>query len=605
MFGDSVRDAIKNVFEDLLKQNSPLEYVRSLYNFGGNHDKPRLAHLMFVDLDLCHSVLSELPLEDKKREVALTMITGATSPFEYPFDVQYNLKDGDYIADNYFMKASTYAIALGYAIRSKLHTVFDLKNSEESAKLNKLFRAVTALVNGYNTMEPEKRPSYLDYNTAFAEILDMAKANGLRLQDSACQQLGQEVYNRSRELFMDGNKDKIYRYYNGTNAARQVEDLANILRRAFDEKVYELRNSGNKSFEDVEAIVGQVHSAIGSYLNKYTQAFVEEELLRHQINLATRSDDELDAFGCSDLKSAIEMVFEKAGYNKHDNKAFELFKRINDPAFERVLIYTAQQQASPGMTVINAGDEFSMSGYEEKAKNITHQNRNALPFSLLNDPNPEVAKYFKGLVDEMAAVLGVRNKAVAFNNGTPYLLKTNGAGTSLPGVLRVSADGSVAVSIFNTVGLSTEKNKEYNNGTDNPYIPVPTDCEYDYIELNVDDPNWMGVGGLTVATGMVLKNVLDSDDSIYKFCREKFDGFEKYVVKRYKPTGENLKVKVGSGTALHSVLNLYRNAKKSGIHFKGNRKELYNPKYNIVSNPYSFVNDIPSETGTKLSLLSK
>lgn len=631
---------IRNQLEFLLKQNFPLDYFRTLYNFSGNHDKPRLAHLLAINPQVLHSDITHA--KNPHRDLALYMITGASEEKDLPFDALYHSGDTQehdgvdasvYINNNYFLGASTLAIASGDVIRSKFDKFLCKKGLISEAERDKLHNAVTLLVNGYNTIEPEKRPSYMNYNTAMAEVLEIAEKNGLKLPNNAKEELINNIHNESKDIAIwilkEGSLRSFRKHFSNEkypSASGQIITLANILMQATNVKVDDLnnlyKNNADNAYKNTQDIKQQIYNALAEYIHKYPEIYLKEERLQHQKYNMNRTDNERNAFGALDFRQAIDLVFQKAGMGDREDLKFEVFKSINDPIRMKRNMLMRMMISLPGIPTTYAGDEFSMSGWEEKTENLWLQCRNSLLWSKLEGNSPE-AKYYKEMLKEYHDIIKLRSrngKLSALNTGTPYQLQAITGTTEInnkkenrdiSAALTIDPDGSTVVSLFNVSGLSPINNHEYDSNAENPFIPIleeitvsqiplRTDAAWQYGEVKDDNNNAMGVAGFALASGMVLKNVVEGDNTVYKVVKE---GME-YVIKRFDQYGKQIDIVINNGTSQYGVFSLYKNIRKMPF-FKGNSKTFSAPQYNIVANPNYFTEQKANECGSKLSVLAK
>lgn len=647
----SAYNAITKPMKTLMEKKFPLDFSRTLYNFGGNHDKPRLSYLMAVNLRLCYANLHNLDSdkqEDKGiRDLALQMITGASAIHELPFDVLFNINDKEYLNKNYFLGASTYAIANGDVIRSKLYDVLHKTNYISLEELDKLHRAVTALVNGDFHSKPEVRASYVDYNTALDEVLGIASQKGFSFRDADLDSVKKQIFELARKSWdYDSNSLKYTKHFEENdyaNVPKNILVLANILRSATIQKVNDLKNHyshqsnrnglNHNPYENSNDIINKIDSALIEYMNKYSKEDIDAELLAHQEVLMEKQGKEAECFGVSDIREAIRLVFEKAGMADRKLEKFLLFKAIDEPCQEKVLMYNRALVSVPGVATLYAGDEFGLSGHEEKTANLFHQCRNALLWTKLSgiDCVEGEHEYYNQKIKKFREVMNIRKTAKALNNGAFIQLKelTNAKEglppeeiKTAPAILTMDTEGNIAVSLFNYYGLSASNKHTYTqppvekkedaktqeqakNPSDktqyiNNYIPNMDPIEFDEIKLTPEQS--FGLAGLTLTYGMILKNVLEKDGSYYKVVKHGLD----YVIRRFNKHGEQLKIAIDNITSSHGVMTIYKNVKRGVPHFHGNKnKTYYNPSFNIVSNPYYFLNEKNAECGKNLSLVSK
>ncbi len=589
----------------------PMEYVRSMFTFGGNHDKPRLNYLMAHDMKMCHAILNRLEPGNEHYNVALQLITGGVGLAGLPFDAQYHYGDKYYIRNNYFLGANTYSIANGALLRFALHDALLSKGFINEEQEKALHDAVTALVNGNYNISAEKRPSYLNYDTALAEILDIAETKGLKLPErdglDARKDLISMIQQEGKKMWNDGSQ-ALYSFenpqYTDTNIPEQIRLLANIIKSKLDTNVANINGLCN-SEQNRDVVLQKLDESIREYMSRYSKEYIEEEQARHQAYLTARNDEEKFSFGALDLRKSIELVFEKADCFTDEAKKkkamFELFKFIDEPATEMVLRSARAHISLPGYYVLNAGDEQLMSGYEEKSKNLTHANRNALPWTQY-EGDTEEARYYRKQLEKFQTIMNIRKEAPVMSTGIPHVMD----GFDLKGVVMTGSDGSAAISLFNWNGVQPLSIKDGNGKSkaypcaegENPYVPQVQEAIYDKIPLKEYLEGINKVVAIPLAVGTVFYNVLDKTE---KYIVEK-EGLD-YFLKAFKK-GE--KIVVNSKSARHGVFTVVtEQALKLAPHFLGNSKSYSVPKYNIVSNPQYFVEKNIEEQGTKLSLIAR
>ena len=357
---------------------------------------------------------------------------------------------------------------------------------------------------------------------------------------------------------------------------------------------------------------------------------------------------EKDGFGSKDILTAFDIITEQAKENydientnltnDYANKEFsQLVEKIavGIPA-AKVRMYTQMLNALPGNPTTYAGDDFAMTGYEEKNHNVYLQNRNIVPWDTADKNSPKYKDFIAKHKEAMDGIVGTRrmdidSKLAPLNNGTMFKLETltgervggNGKNPApkCPAILAQSSDGSMAISVFNFNGISIENpltsgNVDINK-IDEYLNPKPVGVKLDKIALQASKINT----NLDLSEGLKFKNVDSSDPSYYETARDN-DGncfiqrvFEKNGKKSYEP------VYITKETAPEGVLRLYYQpedvqksiAKKreleekytpnQSLSFKGSR-EYFNPQYNIpVANTYKIQQEI--KTGDNLSLVSK
>ena len=161
----------------------------------------------------------------------------------------------------------------------------------------------------------------------------------------------------------------------------------------------------------------------------------------------------------------------------------------------------------------------------------------------------------------------------------------------------------MVLSLFNMAGISPQNKYVYDSKAENPYIPKTQTVTLSQIDLTSEDPSILGVGGIALTSGLILSNIISGDNSIYKVVKNGVN----YCIQRFIKEGNHLKkidIVLDNGTMRDGVFTIYHKVKNSKIHFKGGHKEYFNPQYNIVSNPYHYIEET-NTCGEKLSIVSK
>ena len=282
------------------------------------------------------------------------------------------------------------------------------------------------------------------------------------------------------------------------------------------------------------------------------------------------------------------MNFEKS---KLFNATFETILKPGMSKFKAMMGFLV---SLPGNPTMYAGDELGVTGYEEKAKNVYLQNRGSLHWEWLDDNNKKFIQNFYNDMNETMA-LRERPELKALNDGAPFTLDLHrdvNSGKPVSAILRQSADGAMAVTLFNANNVNLDKEAEFR----------PTHVKLDSISLHTTNNDKVGLkGGLQVGT--TFKNADNRDKSVYKVCEDRGN----YFIKRFNSEEDYQHVKATGRyrddnriDMYNSTLILYsvpekQEAKKSRV--------MYNPQYNIVSNPYKTAPKV--EKGSKLAVVAK
>ena len=359
----------------------------------------------------------------------------------------------------------------------------------------------------------------------------------------------------------------------------------------------------NKAIAMGDAIKGGFGKALGRVFQGQRKDEVYSAISKSVADLASGKymDKEFsaDAFGTKPFDVTIKSVMKQAEAkhglklsNDEKNKLFNAtFETILKPSMSKFKAMMGFLVSLPGNPTMYAGDELGLTGYEEKAKNVYLQNRNALKWEWLNDSNKQ---FIQDFYNEMNAKMALRDRAElkALNDGAPFTLdlqKDVNSGKPVSAILRQSSDGAMAISLFNANNVNLDKEAEFR----------PTHVKLDSISLHTTNNDKVGLkAGLQAGT--TFKNADDRDKSIYKVCESNGN----YFIKRFDNEHDyQNSVRTGKYSdrnridMFDSTLILY------SVPEKKQTKVMYNPQYNFVTNPYQQAKKV--ETGSKLAILAK
>ena len=410
------------------------------------------------------------------------------------------------------------------------------------------------------------------------------------------------------DLTEKGNhyRERAYRILNG------VKYGENVNQDSIDN--YNFNRVSNLTIAKCEAIasgMGKAKEKLG--FSQYKKDYIYDKMIQALKNISNGYYKgklfEAEGFGSKDYSIALDIVLDEMNYLEHDaNKRLtpeereklkdQTLERIIDPAMSRLLGQTKFLVALLGNPTLFAGDEYGSTGYETTTKNIYLQNRNVIREDWADQDSSSFKAFVKKHKDNMlnAFKLRTRPELQPLNDGTPFALKEQNAhfkydvykddtnktqenfektvegDTQVSALLRQSPNGAMTISVFNTAGLNHTFDKYYD----------PAELTLNCIDLNEDRGGKVGLkGGLKA--GMKFRNANENDHTIY------------YVNDKNQITGPDqapIKFK-------DSTLILYHEPSFTG------RRVMYNPQYNIVSNPYSQVNKEKYNIGEKLAILSK
>ncbi len=362
----------------------------------------------------------------------------------------------------------------------------------------------------------------------------------------------------------------------------------------------------NKAIAMGDAVKGGFGKALGKVFQGQRKDEVYSAISKSVADLASGKylDKEFsaDAFGTKPFDVTIKAVMKQAevkhGLNLNKDEKSKLFnatfETILKPGMSKFKAMMGFLVSLPGNPTMYAGDELGVTGYEEKAKNVYLQNRGALHWEWLNDNNK---KFIQDFYNEMNKTMALRERPElrALNDGAPFTLDLHHDvrnGKPVSAILRQSADGAMAVTLFNANNVNLDKEAEYR----------PTHVKLDSISLHTTGNDKVGLrGGLQVGT--TFKNADDRDKSVYKVCEDNGN----YFIKRFNSEQDYQHVKATGRyrddnriDMYNSTLILYSVPEQQETR---NSRVMYNPQYNLVSNPYKSAPK--AETGSKLALISK
>jgi hypothetical protein len=274
-------------------------------------------------------------------------------------------------------------------------------------------------------------------------------------------------------------------------------------------------------------------------------------------------------------------------------------------------MYSAYLSAFPGIPTLFLRDILGACGYEEKAKNVYLQNRNAIPWSELEEG--PLKEYRNQILNMFLESMNIRNRegASPLNEGTPYVCNTTNE--FIPAYLMQDGKGNATVSVFNATGINPENRFDYHqklginnsNAKDfyatneiesinpmNKYVPIQKNTEIDNIELAT-----IGAG-IALPVGTIFMNTDARDKTVYEVKRfiKKIEenGSQKEIptLGIFKKGGG--KINLNSKTAKNGVMVLKKMA------FRGGN---LNKQFNIASNHYGLTQE--PEEGKNLSLISR
>jgi len=619
-YGNIQKDGInslKNRMQALINTNG-LDYIRNIWTFADNPDKPSILHAMALDMELFHTTnlepdfrdkaesFNNAPYEQRRRNARISVLQEMSNADKFedlPLELMMNIDNKEY-----FKTVNTRAVAMSKLIRSAINdripNTFDKKNI--------LKQALVDLTNG-NYLTNDKNINLQTINIPELQTLDSAldsilKLAGLTLTESEKKSVIEKAKQRERvEKYavrgdFDWNEGKHW------TAIELIDRAKSVLGRS--ESNYQKYSPYTVS---VAALLADSYKEVTKGKNldiftKGTRAFVEK-YDREAVNKAssplpyTQENQVIKkqkAYASRDIETVINMVIQQAelksgkkfSKSDHDYIMKEVFQSATEPAVQKALMYATFLSALPGIPSIYYRDILGALGYDEKAKNVFLQSRNTVKYSQIEEAGP-LKEYRTRIFNAFKEVMQIRSKEGlgAINGGTPYLLETNNPDAMA--MLYQNSNDDIAITVLNAGGINPHNRVEYDKSivddsenavytinNNNKYVPKQKRLELNEIIL----PAF-----LALTAGMVFVSAIGTDTTEY-IVKKTEDGAFRLVRKDGK------KIVLNGKNSKWGVMFLKKFFKPS---FKGNYLNLSS---NIVNNTYKL--NESNELGKNLSLIS-
>jgi len=595
-----------------------VDFVRNLFTFADNHDKPSVLHGMALDMGLFFSNYDvfdsgKLNIDKNRwpRMEAMRILTNSNSYEEMPLEAQLNIDNIDY-----FRTVSSRAVAMSKLFRDIINE--DLKGIATEEEIALLNQAVQDLTNGNYLgsaknidMQTINIPELKTLESALKSILEKANIN---LSTNEFEAIINTAKDKERLLrytvYGDFNWDG-----NGQVAGKLNQDRAHIFvpteHDLMGYSTYTVAVAAllNEAFGIVKGFNNELHNRFIDGGRSFIKEFDRETVEANRSRLPFVEDSAIsmkkNGYAARDFETVVRMIIEQANYiaqNSSDKQELKnteeilikLFRSSTEPAVQKAVMYSAYLSAFPGIPTVYFRNILCALGFDEKSKNVYLQNRNVVPWSQLE--SGPLKEYRTQVMDMFLEAINIRSRegVIALNNGTPYRTHSyvdNGnkcVDNEVPSYLMQDAKGNMTLSIFNPVGINPHNRVRYDKGlysqegnypetinSENPYVPVQSKYDLDFIALGA---------GLALPVGLEFMNSDIRDKAIY-------------VVRKI---GEKLaivnknggKISLNGITAKNGVAVLKHVAKVS---FRGNQ-------YNFATNPYKKI-EKPIE-GEKLSIIA-
>jgi len=601
------------------------DYVRNLLTFVDNQDKPRILHVLALDMQLFHGKLDifdsygNLNFEQNRENRIKSMIqlANADNFDSLPLEAKLNIDNPDY-----FKTVSTYAVAMSQLLRNSVND--SLKNKATDEEIKYLKSALVDLTNGnyFGSGTTVQIPSInipeiSSLENALRAILQIA---GITISQEDIDAILRRANDPEliQQFYIQGDFD-----WNGENARigernrKMIETILrghneNIPSGEWDYKKYSTYTTSvagllRQAFLDVKGndiyAKNEFLKATKTFVQKYDRATVEASRTKLPYSESSKASVSKNTYGATDIKTTVEMMINQAEYKARQDgklKENEYFKNRNEinlnvwknstePAVQKEIMMYTFLAALVGLPTVYGGDEFGMSGFDQKAKNFYLKNRETVPWSELEDGIfKDYREQIKKSINDALKIRG-REGIDALNNGTAYQVSTSDE--NIPAFMMQDGYGNMTLSVFNATGINPDARFDYfeylgideknvnayftkNNiesiNINNRYIPIQENKEIDYIELGV---------GLSLPAGLTFINSDPRDKTVYMV---------KKVGDKFRIVNKNGgKISLNSITAKNGamVLKHVGNAAKKII-FRGS-SQIFNKQYNIIYNPYN------------------
>ena len=430
---DTFRDRI-----DILLKTRGLDYLRNLFTFIGNHDKPRMIHGLALDMEMFHHNNGQ-DKSVKQRHIteAFKILTNSDSVEDIPIELRLCINNPVYMR-TVNMKAAAMAKLLRDIVNE------DLKGIATEDDIKNLNAAFVDLVNG-NYLGEGKNINYQrinikelsSLNGAFDKILQLAENHGLKLSESERKKLLDNVVKTAKQKDLSNylvNKDLDYKEgIENEEKERNNAYASEILGARNDYSRYSLYTiqlarllrDSYKEYGNNPAIT----SAIKDFAELYDKKTVDQNSIELPMYEDTNTTMKKIGFATRNIRVAMKMAIKEAEYKSGkpiENKdaiVDTVFKSATEPALVKASMLMEHLSALFGIPGMYGGDELVETGYEEKAKNIYLQNRAALPWTEVEEDSI-IGNYRKNAMKLMNGTLLKRSNPElhALNDGTPYAL---------------------------------------------------------------------------------------------------------------------------------------------------------------------------------------
>ena len=650
-------DAYKHKY-DLLINTRSADYLRNLYTFMGNHDKTRTVHGLAVDMGLFHSTLvyggAEFWKNHSQRLDVIKVLSGVTGNNEKDIPLELRLNVDNL---NYFRTVSARAAAQTKLLMGSVDE--DLKGIASKEDIELIKNALIDLTNGNykdnKTTEKMTRINIKEISSvenAVNEVANFAKKYGADFSEAEIQSLIDDVNSLNFDDYLvHGDFDWTDPKQVGDSNIQHLKDIVGSFDNPMEYSLYtvQIARMIKKAAEGTKNS-SVINSALTDFVKKYNRHAISENMNAFKMFEDPIIARKKNGYAAKDFRTAMELAIEQAEFksgrkiNNKDDIINAVYKSVTEPAIHKHAMILAFLSSFCGISTLYAGDEYGLTGYEDKTKNIHLQNRLAARFSEIKNADSKFGAIQRIYKDYTLNAMRAKTNIKPIKDGTPYTMDVQVDGMNRDDLkakiaeigekLKIvqepalkaylqeeyqrlqnevaktafmiqGSDGDMAISIFNAGGISHENRVNYfekfkkytkaeqeqflkdNNieslNPNNPYIPLQEKTELDAVLMGA---------GVTIPLGTIFYNTELKDKAQYVV--EKI-GDKIGIVK--KGGG---KIVLDGKTAKYGVMTL----RKAFRGRQTTQKISFNKQYNIVSNPYhEIIQNNDCENGKRLSII--
>lgn len=644
----SARARIKDLMERLetLTWSRSIDFIRNLFTFVDNHDKPRLLHGFALDMELFHANnefgrklgidydergAAKFEANRDLREKCMLTLNGADTVEDLPLEVRLNIDNPEY-----FRTVSPRAAAMSMLLKQAMNDT--IKGNIKDEQMNFLNQALVDLTNGnyLNSSETVNYktvsiPALSNFENALEEMLNTAQNSyGLNISSDKKAELtkqiiknannkelverhlihGDTTWGEPNEKVGSTNRERINRILSGRSNSTYGNGVDY---QKYDNYAVALTAILRDAVAEDETISSDIKDAIfdaqRDFINKYDAKKVDENRAELPIQETYEHSMMKDGYAARDIETAVKMLIVQAEHRAREAGALgkdetftnadqillEVFKAATEPAVEKSVMLLSCLAAIVGSVSIFGGTETMQSGYDEKTKNVFLP-RNAVGWEALKEgPLKEYKQEVYKRINDALALRSpeafLANEELKEKDKYKAELALN-SGTpymlekpheDCPAFLQQDAKGNMTVSIFNTTDIQTDNRYDYHAAGIIEGMPANR-----YVPFAKDrEFDYISLGAFGLPVGLTFLNTDLNDKAVY-------------IVKKLADGAKVLVRKDGGKILLNK--NTAKNGRMVLKHLTFRGKNL-NKQYNVVSNPYQV--SVPVEEGKNLSIVSR